>query len=86
MLLTKTSTVAVEAISSGKYVFTYKHKYDDFYSVPTFKKLPFIFSDGFKELEKNLCKYLDNPIKQENIDDFMPKDAAKNIAKLIKEL
>ena len=61
ILLTKTSTVAVEAISAKKQVFTYKHKYDDFYSVPTFSKLPFIFSDGFEELENNLCEYLDNP-------------------------
>ena len=86
ILLTKTSTVAVEAISAKKQVFTYKHKYDDFYSVPTFSKLPFIFSDGFEELENNLCEYLDNPSSIDGIENFMPIHAAKNIAKLIKEL
>jgi len=86
ILLTKTSTVAIEAIAAHKSVFTYKHKYDDYYSVPAFQHPPFIFSNGFEELKKNLCNYLNDPKKLDTNFNFLPNNSAKNIAKLIKEL
>jgi hypothetical protein len=86
VLLNQASTVSIEAIAAKKDVFTFKYYLDKTFPLPAVMKEPFMFSDGFKELEYNLCKYLNNPIKRENIDDFMPKDATKNIAKLIKEL
>jgi hypothetical protein len=58
-----------------KEVFTYKYTKGILtYPLPEeMKQVPFIFSDGFKELEKNLFdKYLDkNPTRQANsLDDF----------------
>jgi CDP-glycerol glycerophosphotransferase (TagB/SpsB family) len=86
LIITPYSTIAVEAIVANKTVLTYKNDLSSCYPEVQMKIKPFIFSDGFEALEKNLCKYLDNPTKRDDIDDFMPKDAAKNIAKLIKEL
>ena len=80
------STVGVESIVSNKKVFTYQHEKDIQYPYEEMQQKPFIFSNSFEELEKNLCKYLDNPTSIDDIESFMPNDAAKNIAKLIKEL
>ena len=85
-VLTIFSTVALQALVANKKVFTFKHKYSKFYSVPTFSRPPFIFSDGLKELEDNLYKYLDCQKDNIVVEEFLPKNSAKNIAKLIKEL
>ncbi|PHR62702.1 MAG: hypothetical protein COA47_03060 [Robiginitomaculum sp.] len=54
ILLTKTSTVGVEAAAAGMTVLTYMHDYDIGYSVPNYKVAPYIFSNGFRELTTNL--------------------------------
>jgi len=86
MVVLHSSTVGVESIVSNKIVFTYKHGQDIRYPYEEMQKPPFIFSNGFQELKENLCKYLDNPMKQEQVENFMPNNSAKNIATLIKEL
>lgn len=80
------STVGVEAIVSNKQVFTYKHERDIKYPCDEMRSPPFIFSDGFEELEKNLCQYLDSPTPLINTEDLLPKNSVENIIKLIKEL
>jgi hypothetical protein len=84
-ILTHSSTVGIEAVASHKTVFTYMHKYDIKYPILEMKMKPFVFSEDIQRLEQNLSKYLNNNINT-IAKEFMPKDASKNIAKLIKEL
>ena len=86
VLLNQASTVSLEAIASNKKVFTFKYYLDKAFPLPAVMKKPFIFSDGFKKLEENLCKYLNNPVEKSEIENFLPKNSVKNIIKLIKEL
>ncbi|CAM1341416.1 CDP-glycerol glycerophosphotransferase family protein [Tenacibaculum amylolyticum] len=54
IIVTPYSTVAIEAVSSNKKVFTYKPDYNEFYPISFFKELPFIYSNSFNELRDNL--------------------------------
>ncbi|MDQ7085348.1 MAG: hypothetical protein Q9M36_10670 [Sulfurovum sp.] len=86
LLLNQASTVSVEAIAVKKDVFTFKYHLDKTFPLPAIMKKPFIFSDGFEELEKNLSIYLEDPKKIDKLNDFLPKNSVKNIIALIKEL
>lgn len=86
ILLNQASTVSLEAMTVGKKVYTFKYFLDETFPLPAVMKRPFVFSDGFEELEKKLFEYFKNQnLKEENIE-FMPKDSVKNIIKLVKEL
>jgi len=86
LLVNQASTVSVEAISANKPVFTFKSHLEKIYPLPALTKIPFIFSDGFEELEYNLYLYLKGNLRIETTSDFLQKHSIINIVKLIKEL
>jgi hypothetical protein len=86
ILLNQASTVSIEAIGAKKTVFTFKYHLDRKFPLPVVMKKPFIFSDGFKELEYNLYEYLSNQKILDRDNSFLPKNSVENIIKLIKEL
>ena len=76
----------MEAIACNKKVFTYKQDNVDYYPVPNFKKLPFIFSNNLKELEINLFSFLNGNDSLCKSTKFMPSNSVKNIVKLINKV
>ena len=83
-LVTHSSTIGLEAMISGKKVFTYSHEFDIKYPLKQFQELPFIHSyiDG---LEKKIKDYLISEEKNiYTIQNFMfPFNSIKNIKNLI---
>lgn len=54
IVVTPYSTISIEAISCNKTVFTYKPNFSESFPVEYLKNQPFIYSNSYEELEKNL--------------------------------
>lgn len=85
ILLNQASTVSLEAIFSGKDVFTFKYHLNKTYPAP-FMYEPFIFSDGFEQLKSNLSLYFDDKLPTIKFENFLPSNSVDNILKLIERL
>lgn len=84
IVLTHSSTVAVEAMASSKKVMTFMHEYDLAYPLPSAKKKPFIFSSTFLELEQKLITELKNGSNPFiTSEDFIKFNSSENISNLI---
>ena len=84
-VLTHSSTVGVQAIACGRTVFTYRHHLDNVYPLPRAMRPPFVFSDGFEELE---AKMVDALVAKRDLHQlpFEKSDATGKIVKLIVSL
>ncbi|MGY0399596.1 MAG: hypothetical protein ACWIPH_06605 [Ostreibacterium sp.] len=85
LLLNQASTVSVEAMAVGKTVFTFRYHLDQTYPLPEVAVDPFIHSNGFEELEKNLLDFLRKGLSTEQkiALDFLPISSVENIVRLI---
>ena len=80
-VLTHSSTVGVQAMACGRTVFTYRHHLDNVYPLPRAMRPPFVFSNGFEELEAKMIDVL--AVKR---DLFQTPFAKSNATEKIVEL
>jgi len=68
IVLTPFSTVALEAICLNKLVFTFKPNFCSVYPIKEYKNKPFIYSDSYDELYRNIVdiKFIDSNLNQDN--------------------
>ncbi len=85
IVLTPFSTLGIEAIACKKSVFTFKYDLHNYFPVPTLLNKPFVFSDGFTELKRNLSNFLVSSSANTSADvaNFCPTGSVKNIVSLI---
>ena len=85
LLITHSSTVAIEAACAKKKVITFKHFYDIDYPFDEFTKDPFIFMPDLENMSKKIIEVF--IMKQKNhSESFMPKNSLKNIRMFIEEI
>ncbi|MDX9902142.1 MAG: CDP-glycerol glycerophosphotransferase family protein [Aliarcobacter sp.] len=68
IILTPFSTVALQAICLNKLVFTFKPNFCSLYPIKEYKNKPFIYSNSYDELFKNIVdiRFIDNNLNQDN--------------------
>jgi hypothetical protein len=83
VLLTRVSSVAVQALLCGKRVVTYCSNNESIYSMPVYQSAPFLYAKGGEQLFKQLnCAFSENPGAAL---PEMPSESAKLIARLIED-
>ena len=68
IVLTPFSTVALQAICLNKLVFTFKPNFCSVYPIKEYKNKPFIYSDSYDELYRNIVdiKFIDSNLNHDN--------------------
>ncbi len=84
IVITFSSTVAVESVYSGKTTCLFHHDLEGIYPFESFTKKPFIFSRNLKELQDKLYYLINSlPKNKTTNQQTYPVNAAKNIVNLL---